>query len=95
LAILGLSNSATNLQPARDSAKDSYDSLINAAVIILYFICFGIFAVKLAGKQDGFLLKKEYQLVGLGSGSLFILWFVKILTKFPCNMSSCRYFSYG
>jgi hypothetical protein len=56
---------------------------------VLYFALFAIFGVKLAGAKDGFHLKFEYRMVGLGSGSVCVIYLIKLITKFECEVSSC------
>jgi hypothetical protein len=85
--------SNTNLvQDSRLASSDGYDSILNAALIVLYFFSFAVFSVKLAGAKDGFYLKFEYRSVGLGSGFVCLVWLIKLVSSFPCAISSCNTF---
>jgi hypothetical protein len=80
-----LDGSAENWKPARDNNKSAAYSLLAAVVVILYFIAFVGFSIKLASKNDGFFIKWELRIVGIGSGFAMLVWFIKTIAGVDCG----------
>jgi len=87
-----LASSGNNMVNVKNAPSEGWTSILSASVIVIYFFSFAVFSVKLAGAKDGFFLKFEYRMVGIGSGLVSLTWLIKLVTQFNCVISSCTSF---
>jgi len=73
--------------PAKGNFHD--DGITLAGVGVSYYLAFFTFSFLLAGTKDGFLIKVELRLIGIGSGVCSIVLLVKACLDLPCGFPSC------
>lgn len=65
-------------------------SLVFGGLGVVYLILFIIASCLLAKVRDGFFIKSELRMVGIGSGFIAIGWMVRIAADLPCEIYECN-----